>query len=307
MISACFFIPLAPKDSQRVLWTIKSIRLHCSDYRIFVLLDGTREQFSGLKVTGDDVEVLWSAIPSGGHWGQIWQMQNNAMAVALRRDDLADDCIFVRIDADALVVRSRLVERAKSILARDPTIGQLGQCHTNIAWQPLANEGWKNFFTKIHGLSGPFRMAKAFGPSQGSWGRCFQAWFRYRALLRAAVSNGYRLGEFAIGPYILRLATVRLLQEHSWLTESPFRYFVKVQDDVAMTPHVYAVGFRAADDVDENGIFAICGEEPWVHALKLRERGHYIIHPIKYGATLEPPYLTESELADALLNCGLSK
>ena len=301
MISACFFIPLASKDCQRVLWTIKSIRLHCLDYRIFVLLDGTREQFCRLEITGEDVEILWASKPSGGHWGQIWQMQNSAMTVALTRDDLAEDCIFVRIDADALVVRSGLIERARSILARDPTIGQLGQCHMNIVGEPMPNHGWANWYAKMSGLLGIFRMGKALRPCGFGWLKSVCVWRRYRVLLHAAVSSGYRLGEFALGPSILRLSTVRRLHGEGWLTDSPFRHFPRIGDDVAITPHIYAVGFRAADDVEANGLFAICGKEPWIHPLKLRQRGHYIIHSIKYGATFERPYLTEAELAGALL------
>ena len=309
MISACFFIPLSPKDAQRVLWTIESIRLHCSDYRIFVLLDGTRDQFRGVEIAGEDVEIIWTSKPSGGHWGQIWQMQNSAMVVALNRGDIAEDCIFVKMDADALVVRPGLVERAQSILAQDPTIGQVGQCYMNIVGQPLPNKGWANYFTKMRGPLGPLRMTKRLRTIGTGWCGCIREWFRYRALLSAALSNGYRLGEFAIGgAYILRLATVSRLHRDGWLTKSPFRFLSNSWEDVTMTPHVYAVGFRAADDGEENGIFAICGEEPWIHPLRLRERGHYIIHPIKYGATLTPPYLTEAELAQVLLhNAGTAE
>jgi len=301
MVSACFFIPLAPKDSRRVLWTIKSIRLHCTNYHIFVLLDGTREQFPGLSIAGDDAEILLASKPSGGHWGAIWQMQNSAMMHALQRSDLSSDCVFVRIDADAIVVRPGLVERAQSIFNLDPSIGQLGQCHTNIVGEPMPNQGWANWYTKMNGVLGVFRMSRALYPSGIGWLESFRLWSRFRVLVRAAVSNGFRLGEFAIGPSILRLTTVRRLFDEGWLTESPFKYFSRIQDDVAITPHVYAVGYRAVDDVAENGLFAICGKEPWIHPFKLRQRGHYIIHSIKYGVTYESPYLTEAELAEALV------
>ena len=100
----------------------------------------------------------------------------------------------------------------------------------------------------------------------------------------------------------MRYDTVKKMQDQGWLADSPFRWFPKVQDDVLITPHIYAVGYKAYDDVLNNGIFAICGKEPWVHPIDLCQRGHYIVHPVKYGVTMFKPYMKESELAHFLLN-----
>jgi hypothetical protein len=120
-------------------------------------------------------------------------------------------------------------------------------------------------------------------------------------LLRLARDNGWRDGEFAIGGcYVLSRAAVEAMARDGWLTDSPFQYFPKVGEDVIMTPHVYASGFRAKDDVDPGGIFAICGVECWVHPEQLKSRGHYIIHPTKYGVTRFSERLTEKQLIDRL-------
>jgi hypothetical protein len=49
-------------------------------------------------------------------------------------------------------------------------------------------------------------------------------------------------------------------------------------------------------------MFAICGKEPWIHPFELCKRGHYIVHPVKYGVTKLEPKLSEAELAEWLLN-----
>lgn len=110
---------------------------------------------------------------------------------------------------------------------------------------------------------------------------------------------------FAIGgTYILRYDTVKKMLKEGWLTDSPFRW-LRIGEDVMLTSHVYAVGYKAYDDIINDGIFAICGKEPWIHPIELCQRGHYIIHTIKDGITKQKPYMSESELANFLIHLNL--
>lgn len=290
MIRICFFVPVCPKDGDRILWTIASIRRHCQDYRIFVLADGDPDQFPQLHDLRGDIETIYGSRPSKGHWGRIWQMQVEAMLRALNREDISENCVFIKIDADALIVRPGLFERASQIFLANPQAGQIGQCHSNISGRPLANDGWANFFVKTQGVRGFIKLARNVLEAGAPFYNGVRCWIKYRQLIRVAVKNGYELGEFAIGgAYAVRPDAIRKIHVGGWLVVSPFEYLPRVGEDVVMTLHVYAVGYTAVDDVAQDGIFAVCGEEPWIHPFELKERGHYIIHPTKYGVTRLSP------------------
>lgn len=302
MLEAVFLMPICAKDEERAKWTIRSVRRYCRDYHVIVLADGPRESFAGDVRTADDVTVRYFPTPSNRHWGRIWQMQNEGLIGALRRTDISRDCIFVKIDSDAVVVREGLIERAQRLFGGDPRIGQLGQCSRNIVGKPLENRGWQSYFAR---RTSPVGLAKAFWllrRESGGVGEALRQTQRLKDLLGLARLNGYRDGEFAIGgSYILSRASAEAMLRDGWLTDSPFRFFPKVGEDVMMTPHVYASGFLARDDVEPDGIFAICGEEPWIHPETLKTRGHYIIHPTKYGVTKFSEKLTEKQIVDRLI------
>lgn len=303
MIEAVFLLPICPKDEERAVWTIRSIRQHCSNYFVLVLADGARDSFVGNVRNADNIDVRYFPTPSNRHWGRIWQMQNEGLIEALGRQDLGHDCVFVKIDSDAVIVRPGMVERAQALLAADPRIGQLGQCKRNIVGKSLENRGWQSYFAR---RTTPLGLAKACGLLLRQTRNPVEAvrlTLRLRRLFDLARGNGYSDGEFAIGgSYILSRAAVEAMLRDGWLTDSPFRHFPTVGEDVMMTPHIYASGFRASDDVDPDGIFAICGVEPWIHPEELKRRGNYIIHPTKYGVTRFAEKLTEPQLIDRLLS-----
>lgn len=137
LISCCFFIPVCARDAERVVWTIQSIRRNCCNYHIYVLIDSEPNRFPSLRIFGPDIELVYAKNPSNGHWGKIWQMQNDGLLKALQRIDFSPNCIFVKMDADAIVVRPGFIDRAQKLFAENPDCGQLGQCHFNISGKPL--------------------------------------------------------------------------------------------------------------------------------------------------------------------------
>jgi hypothetical protein len=307
-LKSCFYIPLAKGDIRRSAWTVESIRRNCSDYRIYLLLDGEPADFPPPEICGADVEVVYASEPSRGDWGRIWQIQNEGLAKALDRVDLAADCVFIRIDADALIVRPGFVERAQALFQAWPRCGQIGQCYVNIAGQPIENKGWERYFHRISKPAGLaisyFRYVRAgHGPLKSAI-----VTVRLRKLLRLAFSNGYPAGKFCQGGcYVLRQEMVRRMREDGWLNESPFRWLPaapRLGDEPRLAPHVYAVGYEIRDDTGSGGLFAICAEEPYIHPEELLERGHYVIHSTKYGVTLSEPRMTEEELVAFLLGKG---
>lgn len=306
MVSSCFFIPLCASDVCRVKWTIRSIKKHCSDYRIFVIPDGFDISKEDLDPEEDCLEVLPARTASKGDWGKIWQNMNDGMLHAMHRSDLSDDCIFVRMDADAMIVRDGLAERAQRLFSENPKCGQLGQCYHNIAWHEFGNAGWRNYFHNRITPTGLLKALLLFCQATRSPILAVRYTLRLRKLLLAAFLNGYPAGKFCQGgAYILRRETVSRMAEEGWLIDSPMRLLPakpRLADDLRMAPHIYSVGYEMCDDVREGGIFAICAEEPYIHPIELCQRGHYIIHSTKYGTMLYPPYMSEEELAHYLLS-----
>jgi hypothetical protein len=311
MITSCFIVPIAQADLERVAWTIQSIRKHCHDYRIFLLLDMDRGSHKNQTIARDDIEIIYPARPSNRHWGRILQMQNRAMLHALQRSDISPDCVFVKMDADALLIRDGFVERAQMIFSKNQKCGQIGQVFVNISGAPLLNRGWFNYFNRRMTFLGHIKAFGLFLRHCGNPVGAVKATLMLRTMLIKALRNGWHPGTFAIGgAYILRLDAVKEMHKNGWLTESPFCFWPNPGEDVMLTPHLYACGYDAIDDVGPNGLFAVCGKEPWIHPFELAKRGHYLIHPIKYGVTKSQPELSERQLAETLLgasnNPGLS-
>lgn len=299
-ISAVFVIPLGPRDLARVGWTIQSIRRHCKNFHIMLLLDGPRTSDLPEGISGVDLSIREATPPSLGHWGKIWLMQCRAMVDALTLHGLDDDAVFIKIDADALIVRHGLIERAQRIFATRPAAGQIGQCFSSVLGGRLANAGWANFFRKMSGWRGLVRLVQgALAEGEGFFSGV-AAHREFRALLARAGKFGYTDGEFAIGgSYILRRAVVERLEP--LLPSSPFRFLSATGEDGVMTPYVYATGHAAFDDVSDGGIYAVEGKEFRVDPFVLLERGHYILHPTKYGHAANGYQLSEAELVERIM------
>lgn len=299
-ITAVFIVPVGPKDVERAAWTVRSIRNHCPDRHIRLLLDGPVAADLSAELSGDDIMISEARTPSRGHWGKIWLRQCEAMVDALALPGLTTDAVFVKIDADALVVRAGLAERARDIFATRPFAGQLGQCFSNVLGKRQGNRGWANFYRKMMGWRGLLRITQGVVREGEPWYRGFGAHRRFRELVTTARKKGYTDGEFAIGgSYLLRREVVEKLAP--LLADCPFRYLPTTGEDGVMTPYVYATGFSAFDDISDGGLFAVEGRAFRVDPFVLRARGHYILHPTKYGLDTHGHQLTEAALVERLL------
>jgi len=297
-IDACFFIPVCKSDIQRFLWTIESIRKFCDHYMIYILVDGLRSDFEEIIPASDyDIEVIYINKPTNRHWGLIWRMQNNGMREALKRNDLNDNCIFVKIDADAVICRQGFIEKAQSFFKNNPTAGQVGQVFTNIVGLPLKNKGWESYFKNRFKPTSMLKLwvkfiIEGYNPIT-SWSKTNQ----FKSLIYKARDNGWPDGCFAIGgSYMLRKEVVEKMEDEDFLLNSPLCSIPDVGEDVLMTPHVYYVGYTAMDSIGKNGLFAVYGEELIAPPEKFKNEGNFVVHPLKYGYTKTEPTFTEEEL-----------
>jgi hypothetical protein len=301
-ISAAYFIPVARGDLNRVLRTVQSIRKHCRHYKLYLLLDGIHATELPPGLPGDDLVVKERHPSTGKHWGEIWRMQCRAMVEALSEPELSKTAVFVKMDADAIVIRSGLAQRAQGIFASRPRAGQLGQCFTNVLGDRLQNPGWASYYRNMLGWRGLARFARATNFRLSALPSAFRVHQDFRSILLRAHANGYVFGEFAIGGcYVLRREVVEYLATPNLLERSPFRLLPDTGEDGVMTPYVYAAGYAAMDDVSDGGLFAIEGKELRVDPFTLKARGHYVIHPVKFGHHAHGHHLTEEDLVSALI------
>lgn len=303
MISAVFLIPVSPKDARRVAQTIRSIDGYCSNHKIILLLDGVSPDLLPPEARGPHLTIITHSKPTMGNWGEIFSRQCQALIGALRELNLADDAIFVKIDADAVVIRSGFVERAQAMFRTRPVVGQLGQCFSNIIGRRFHNKGWESFFSKMLGWRGLYRfVVGGLRQDEITIAGAIDRFLRFRQIVHQAKENGYRPGEFALGGcYILRKAVVVSMSADTVLTQSPFLLLPDVGEDVVLTLYIYSLGFSAADDTSDGGIFAVEGKRLRANPKTLKARGHYVLHPVKYGYEGDGELLTESELVDDLL------
>lgn len=302
MIEALFFLPVGPADVQRAAWTVKSIRAHCRDYRIHLLLDGPDAAALPDDLKRADVRIHVETPPTRGHWGRIWLMQCRAMCAAAKDPAVSPRAIFIKIDADALVVRDGLTERAQALFATRPKAGQIGQCFSNIRGERFDNFGWTNYMRKMLGWRGLRNFLRGSIEAKAGLGSGLRGYRDFRALLLRAIDNSYCLGDFAIGgSYVLRRDVIEALDSSGLLDNSPFLLMPKLGEDVVMTPHVYALGYAAIDDVADDGLFGVEGKAFRIDPFMLKARGHYIIHPTKYGHQGDGHTLDEAGLVAALL------
>ncbi|MDE8347123.1 MAG: hypothetical protein POH28_13265 [Acidocella sp.] len=301
MIDVIFIVPVGPNDAGRVGQVVRSIVKFCTNYRIFILLDGVERSALSADLGVENVTVVTHPTGTAGHWGKIWLRQCLVMIDALKIDGLSDDAIFVKIDADALIVRPGFVERAQAIFRTRPRLGQIGQCYSNIIGERLHNHGWYNFFAKMTGWRGFVKFIRYGFRTSENINVAVSRYLLFRQIIEGAEKNGYSLGDFAIGGcYILRKAFIVAMSGDVLFGKSPFLSMPTIGEDVLMTPYLYYLGFSALDDTANGGIFAIEGKEFRLDPFSLKQRGHYIVHPVKYGYRGQHGVLSETELVDQL-------
>ncbi|MER2491832.1 hypothetical protein [Catenovulum sediminis] len=306
MYKLIFVLPLGDADAQRVHYTIKSIRKYCTDYLISVVLDGVKNP-SALPV-GDDIEYLDAKYKSGGHWGAIWLNQMHAMCAYIDHPKTDDNTLFVKIDADALIVQEGFYQRAKALFNSRPKAGQIGQVYTDSVGNRLVNKGWQNFYHKTLGWRGykKFILGKA---ANGQFSKNLSARLQAYQTYANLVKKNPAPHEYAIGGcYCLTQQFVADFYRKGLLDANPFLFTPEFGEDAIMGLYVGALGYTLLDDTMDQGLFAVGGmynkydDAFRANPLKIAQRGHTVIHPFKFGYQDNSIQLDEFELADKLLN-----
>jgi hypothetical protein len=303
MIDTLFFLPVANKDVDRAVHTVRSIRKYCDNYRIYLLLDGPDPAVLAAELGGEDIRLRPTDPPSKGHWGKIWLAQIGAMTEANREPDIAENAIFVKIDADALIIRKGFTERAQRIFATRPVAGQIGQTFSNIRGARFNNAGWQNYLRKLAGWRGMREFIRGAMQEKEGLRAGLDAFRAFIAIMKGAQANGYVFGDICLGGCnIARRELVGAIARKVRPDRSPFRFLSRLGEDSIMTLHAYWLGFAPVDDSSDGGLFGVEGAKFRVDPFVLKDRGHYVIHSLKYGHRADGRELSESELVTALLD-----
>jgi hypothetical protein len=303
MIDTLFFLPVAAKDVDRAVHTVRSIRKYCDDYRIHLLLDGPDPSLLPEELTGrDDIRVRSTIPPSKGHWGKIWLAQIRAMIEADAEPDVARNAIFVKIDADALIIRPGFAARARQIFSTRPMAGQIGQVFSNVRGARFANAGWQNYLRKLVGWRGMREFIRGALREKEGVRAGLRAYRSFKAIVSGAQANGYVFGDICIGGCnVARRELIAALGRKVALDNSPFRFLPVLGEDSVMTLHCYWLGFAPVDDSSDGGLFGVEVAKFRVDPFLLKDRGHFVVHSLKYGHRADGRDLSESELVEALL------
>jgi hypothetical protein len=301
MIETLFFLPVAAKDAVRAGYAVRSIRKYCAHYRIYLLLDGLAPSALAADLIAPDVVLRQASPPSGGNWGRIWHFQVRTMAEANRENDLSPDAVFIRMDSDALVIREGFTRRAQRIFSTRPKAGQIGQTFSNIRGARFPNAGWVNYLEKMQGWRGIRQFVGAALKAREGALSGFRAWRQFCAIIREAKDQGYVTGDICLGCFnVIRRDVVRAMAERL-TAPTPFRFLPILGDDISMTLHIYWLGYAPVDDTSDDGLCGIEVGKFRIDPFVLKARGHYAVHPLKYGYSDANRTLSEAELVDALL------
>jgi hypothetical protein len=302
MIDTVFFIPVAAKDATRVQYAVRSIRKYSERHRIYLLLDGLDPSALAAELIAPDISLRIASPASGGNWGKIWLFQVRTMAEASRDPEVAPQALFIRMDSDALVIRRGFAERARKLFSTRPKAGQIGQTFSNVRGARFPNAGWVNYLRKMLGWRGLRQFVTMAVREKEGVLVGLKAYRDFRRIVREATANGYVLGDICLGCFnVMRRELVAAMADRICLETSPFRYLAIMGDDISMTLHVYWLGFAPIDDAADDGLCGIEVGKFRVDPFMLKARGHYALHPIKYGYSGPDRTWSEAELAEALL------
>jgi hypothetical protein len=301
MIETLFFIPVAAKDSVRAGYAVQSIRKFSEDYRIHLLLDGQSPETLAADLKGDDVRIMEIPAPSHGNWGKIWQHQCRCMIQALNEPDVSAQALFIRMDADAILIRKGASQRARKIFSTRPKAGQIGQTFSSIRGARFHNAGWSNYLRKMMGWRGTRQfLLQAMREGDSLFGG-LRAHRDFRAIVNGAIANGYVLGDICLGGFnVMRRELIAAMAARIPVETTPFRYLPIVGDDIVLTLYTYWLDFAPIDDSSDDGLCGVEANRFRMDPFTLKRRGHYALHPLKYGHHADGIDLDEAGLVAAL-------
>lgn len=296
-----FILPVCEADLVRVHYTVDSIKRHCDDYKIVIVADGVRDPSSLPK--GSNIKMNVPKAPTHGHWGKIWLNQMNAMSEAASKEDINGQTLYVKIDADAVVVKPGFYERLTSLIETRPNTGVIGQISYGSTGNYLSNKGHENYFKKSLGWRGLRDFVFSdFSPSLKENLKRFKAWLNFKKLIKA---NDFP-ERFPIGGcYVLTHSAVSFYTANRKAMESTIEYTPNLGEDV-ITGLIFGSKFNLLDDTMNNGSFAVGGiydrtnKRFRANPLTIAKRGHHIIHPTKYGYFDQETTVDELELVNKL-------
>lgn len=303
MLQLVFVLPLGPNDIERFHYTIESIRKYCEYFKVLVILDGV-EQGNSFP-TGEDIEYHTAHYLSKGHWGAIWLNQMLGFEYAMKHLAVDEQSVFVKIDADALVIKDGFHQRANALFASRTSAGLIGQVYSDVTGSRLLNLGWENYYKKTVGLRGLKLFLSGQSCVEGSsTGQRFRAWKAYRKIVRANPAPHH----FGIGGcYCLSFSFLKKFVDLNLCLDSPFRFTPRFGEDAIMGLTVGSIGFDLLDDSMDGGLMAVGGMYSSnqkcfrVSPLDIAARNHTVIHPFKYGYKDDKNAYSESELVEKLL------
>jgi hypothetical protein len=257
-------IPAGPRDN--ALDTVESVIHYTRPPRIIVVVDDNslrHREIIRLSDLRPDTMVIPAPPRAPGSQGGLWVKLAAGYRWVLQK---YEPQIFLRLDADALLIGHGIESRAEEAFASSPAVGLLGSYRVGPDGT-ARDSSWAarqlRVETGVRGLIYP---------------RCRSSLRRFLALAR---SNGYVDGESALGgAYIHSYRAAESIYRRGWLNQ-PWLASSRLGEDHIMALLTMAAGYRIEDFGGPTGPLALKWQGLPAHPDHLLAAGKLVTHSVR--------------------------
>lgn len=184
----------------------------------------------------------------------------------------------LRMDTDTLIVRA-FARQIQARLAADSSLGLLGTFRLYPDGRPRVKRENVDMLTRLLPWFRPYRLSQRSWPQHGL--NLVGRGAKRRRLLRAALDNGYTLGDFVQGGgYAISAAMMRSLAAAPDVDPAVF-IGTQLGEDVSTTVLCYAAGLHAEDCNQSDEPFGVAFLGLPMTKEELVARNYAILHSVK--------------------------
>jgi hypothetical protein len=229
-VRIAIIIPAGPRDD--VLDTLASVEQYADRSRVILVVDdssalGSNGAFN--RTRSADIAVIPAPRRAAGTYGGLWVKLAAGYSWIL---DTFEPRTILRLDADALMLRSGIEAAAERVFQEDATIGLLG------SYRVGPDGGARDFSPAARALCAETGLSGLSHPRR---------WSSLRRYVHLARKSGYVDGEHALGgAYLHSYEAAFKLYTNGWFKQ-PWLATSKLGEDNIMALLTRAAGYRIAD------------------------------------------------------------
>jgi hypothetical protein len=258
-------IPAGPRDD--IADTLASVVQYTDSSRIIAVVNDTSRVLSFSDLSSD-ITVLDPAPARPGTDGGLWIKVAAAYRWVIEQFQPG---VILRLDADALILRSGIEAAAEEAFARHPEAGLLGSYKVGPDGNP------RDFQPVVRQLRNETGLPGLRHP---------RLWAGLRRHVKLAREHGYADGEHVLGcAYVHSFTAVEKIYRNGWL-DQPWMEASKLGDDQIMSLLTVASGYQIADFGGPSDPLAVKWRGLPAHPDELLAKGKLITHSVRSWESL---------------------